>query len=113
MLRARSCTRLFKPLGTILRPEKPLRFAIRCNSANRIVSSHGRDDDVAVENVAISTGAPHVHLFRWLALAHDIPTQPCRLSSLSYAAASCRLPTRDGRLDRCGTASSNAFTRAG
>jgi len=71
MVQASESTGLFQRLGTpLLRPEKLLRFPIRLESANRIVIAHGRDDDVALANVAISTRAPHGHPLRWL-VPHD------------------------------------------
>ena len=65
MLRASECTGPTQRLGAIvLCPERLLRFAVRRHTANRIVSSHGRDDDVALENVAISRAATPVYLLR-------------------------------------------------
>jgi hypothetical protein len=43
-----------------------LGLAIRRHAANRIVSRHGRDDDVAHKSAAISTGATHVQRLCWL-----------------------------------------------
>src|SRR5882762_124670 len=71
MVQASESTGRFQRLGTpLLRPEKLLPLPIRLESANRIVITYRRDDDVALANVAISTRGPHGHSLRWLA-PHD------------------------------------------
>lgn len=82
MVGASQRTGLFDRLGAIRLPsEMLLRVAIRLESAQRIVFPNGRDQDVAFEHGGISMRAPHVHLLRWLALAHD--TLPSVLEPLS------------------------------
>ena len=39
------------------RPERLLGPAVRCHAANRIMIRHGRDDDIALTNLAISSEA--------------------------------------------------------
>ena len=63
MVQASESTGLFQRLGTpLLRPEKLLRLPIRLESAKRIAITYGRDDDVALEDVAISTRALRAHV---------------------------------------------------
>src|SRR6266850_2177788 len=57
-----------------LRPERLLCGAVRRHLANRIVSSHGCDDDVALKDVVLFRAATPVAGLHCFVSAHDVHT---------------------------------------